>query len=60
MIPEDEAPKGIYRKEDIRMQLDKIEIIERKLDMLTNRFEALMRSNRSAHDKIWLQLEEKE
>ncbi len=57
MIPDDDHPNSLYKKEDIKMQLDKIEIIERKLDGLTNRFEALLRSNKAAHDKIWLELD---
>jgi len=57
MIPEDEPSEKMYRGEDIKMQLDKIEVIEKKLDGLTNRFEALIRSNKAQHDKIWARLD---
>ncbi len=36
MIPEDDPPKGLYKKEEIQMKLDKIPELEKKLDRLEN------------------------
>ena len=58
VLPEDEPPEGLYKKEEIQMKPDKIDVLEKRLDMLTNRFETLERSNKSQHEKIWLKLEE--
>ncbi len=58
MLPEDEPPNGLYKKEEIQMKLDKIDVLEKKLNFLETRFETLVRSNKSQHEKIWLKLEE--
>ena len=58
MIPEEEPSEKMYKKGEIKMKLDKIEVLEKRLDMLKNRLETLERSNKSQHEKIWLKFEE--
>ncbi len=58
VIPEDEPSEGLYKKEEIGMQLIKIPEMEKKLDRLENELQQLRRSNKSQHEKIWLKLEE--
>ena len=58
MIPEEDPPKSLYNKEEIEIKLDKIDVLEKQVNLLNNKLETLTRSNKSQHDKIWLRFEE--
>jgi len=53
MLPEDEPSKGLYKKEEIQLKLDKIPILEKRLDALQNQVTIIKQQIK----QLWNQVE---
>ena len=57
MIPDNDVPEGLYKKEDIKMLLDKIPELEKKVERLENELTQLKISNKAHHNRMYKVLE---